>query len=312
MIVVFSKDRAFQLEACLRTLLAQCEDAADVPIRVLWTASGADHRRSYEILEKSYKGKNADILFVEESFFRRDLILILGRVRPGSWKEKIIRLLLPIKMSWAQAVISPLLNPWPTLFVVDDSLFSRPFRFSTCARYLLAAPENLAFSLRLGQGVTRSYMGNCEQEVPEMQPVDEALGIYQFRWPEGDIDFEYPLEISSSILHLHLILPRLLRKKWKSPNTLELALALMAGRYKKPQPLLLTFQEPRAVSAPLNIVQKDFTDNRHGTQERYEPAALCRLFLQGVRADLSQLGRVEQNSVHMEIDLLPAGSESGL
>jgi hypothetical protein len=311
MIVVFSKDRAFQLEACLRTLLAQCEDAGEVPIRVLWTASSADHRRSYEILEKSYEGQKASIFFVEESFFRRDLLMVLGRVRPGSWKEKIIRLL-PIKMSWVQALISPLLNAGPTLFVVDDSLFSRPFHFAICARTLLASPENLAFSLRLGQGVTRSYMGNCEQEVPEMQPVDETLGIYRFRWPEGDIDFEYPLEISSSILHLQLILPRLLRKKWKSPNTLGLALALMAGRYKKTQPLLLTFQEPRAVSAPLNIVQKDFTDNRHGTQERYEPAALCRLFLEGVRADLSQLGRVKQNSVHMEIDLLPAGSESSL
>ena len=53
MIVVFSKDRAFQLEACLRTLSAQCTDIKNVPVRVLWTVSSAEHRRAYDVLRES-------------------------------------------------------------------------------------------------------------------------------------------------------------------------------------------------------------------------------------------------------------------
>jgi hypothetical protein len=314
MIIVFSKDRAFQLEACLRTLLARCEDVINVPVQVLWTASSPSHRQSYDVLRETYQGKSSvHMEFIEESSFRRDLIMILGNVAKGSWRDRLIRLLLRDGgASWTrnlvQALTSLLLRPAPTtLFVVDDTLFLRSFSFAQCSRVLLANDGCLAFSLRLGRGLTRFYMGDCDQEVPEMTLVDEGSQVYQFRWTEAEGDFEYPLEISSSILKLTLILPRLLRKDWKSPNTLELALANMAGRYKQRFPMLLTFQDPRAVAAPLNRVQQDFTDNRHGGQERHHPDALCRLFLKGVRADLSRLDQIKPASVHAEIDLLPAG-----
>lgn len=312
-IIVFSKDRAFQLEACLRTLLARCEDVARVPVQVLWTASSPTHRQSYDLLRETFNSeRSVRIHFLEESIFRRDLMMILGGIAEGSWQDALVRRLWPVgNVSWTrnliQALIHLLLRPAPTiLFLVDDTLFLRPFHFARCSRHLLAKKEVLAFSLRLGQGLTRSYMVDCDLQAPEMTLVDEGAQVYQFHWPEAKADFEYPLEISSSILKMKLILPRLLRKDWRSPNTLELALANMAGRYKERHPLLLTFREPRAVSVPLNMVQKDFTANRHGGQERHHPDALCRLFLQGVRADLSRLDQITPASVHAEIDLLPA------
>ncbi|HEY0257383.1 MAG TPA: hypothetical protein VGC39_08065 [Candidatus Methylacidiphilales bacterium] len=309
MIIVFSKDRAFQLEACLRTLLAQCGDAHDVPIRILWTSSSEDHRQAYAILRKELTGYGT-IEFVRESDFRRDLLEIIGDFAPGSWQGRIAHLLfeigrVPALRGLSEICLTPLLPGGPVMFVVDDTLFLRPFRFDPCARHLLASTEYLAFSLRLGQGVTRSYIGHCGQQVPPMTVVNDKLGIYQYRWPDSEIDFEYPLEVSSSVLNLRLILARLLRKKWKSPNSLELALANMAGRYKRNHPLLLTFGEPRAVSAPLNVVQHDFK-NPHGGQERYHPDALCRLFLQGGRADLTRLDQIHTNAVHIEVDLLPS------
>jgi hypothetical protein len=312
MIVIFSKDRAFQLEACLRTLLARCEDAADVPVRILWTASSSSHRQAYDILQETFKYKSsARVEFIEESSFRGDLVMILGNLARGSWRPRLVRRLLQAGSAlWMQnfipALIGLLLRPDPTvLFVVDDTLFLRSFNFARCSRLLLANEDCPAFSLRLGQGLTRFYMGDCDQEAPEMILVDKDSQVYQFRWTEAKGDFAYPLEISSSILNLNLILSRLLRKNWRSPNTLELALANMAGRYRKKHPLLLTFQHPRGVSAPLNIVQQDFTGNRHGGQERHRADALCSLFLKGVRADLSRLDQIKPASVHAEIDLLP-------
>jgi hypothetical protein len=310
MIIVFSKDRAFQLEACLRTLFAQCSDAADVPIRILWTASNSEHRQSYAILCEAFR-KFARLQFIEESSFRFDLIIILGNLPRGSWRERMVRLLQKGEASWSrslvQAGINLLLRPEPAvLFAVDDTLFLRSFHFAQCSRHLLVKDDCVAFSLRLGLGLTRFYMGDRDQKVPELTPVDKDSQVYQFRWTEADGDFAYPLEISSSLLKLNLILSRLLRKKWHSPNTLELALANMAGRYRRKHPMLLTFREPRAVAAPLNMVQQDFTGNRFGGKECHRPEALCRLFLEGGRADLSGLNQMHHTSVHMEIDLLPA------
>jgi hypothetical protein len=308
MIIIFSKDRAFQLEACLRTLLAQCADAASLPIRILWTTSNSEHRRSYSILREGFR-QFARLEFVEESSFRPDLILILGNIAAGSWREGMIRRRQNKTAPWnliSAWKTNLLLSPSPAvLFVVDDTLFLRPFSFAECSRQLLAKDNALAFSLRLGQGLTRFYMGDRDQKIPSLMPTNKAFQVYQFRWAEADGDFAYPLEISSSLLKVGFLLPRLLRKKWHSPNTLELALANMAGRYKQKHPTLLTFLEPRAVSVPLNIVQKDFTGNRFGGKERYQTDSLCRLFLDGVRADLSRLHEMRHTSVHVEFDLLP-------
>ena len=93
MIIVFSKDRAFQLEACLRTLLAQCSDAVDWPIHVLWTSSNSKHRQSYAILREAFRHV-ACLQFVEESSFRPDLIKILANVPKGSWREWLVGRLL--------------------------------------------------------------------------------------------------------------------------------------------------------------------------------------------------------------------------
>ncbi|HUB68169.1 MAG TPA: hypothetical protein VL981_11855 [Candidatus Methylacidiphilales bacterium] len=256
----------------------------------------------------------ACLQFIEESSFRADLISILGNIAAGSWRARMIR-------RWQKGSApgnhidawktNLLLNPSPAaLFVVDDTLFLRPFHFAQCSRQLWAKDDAIAFSLRLGQGLTHFYMGNRDQKIPPLLPVDKDSLVYQFRWPEADGDFAYPLEISSSLLKPRFLLPRLLRKPWHSPNTLELALANMTGRYKWRHPLLLTFQEPRAVSVPLNIVQKDFTGNRFGGKERYQADSLCRLFLEGVRADLSRLNHVPHTSVHVETELLPSSHKT--
>jgi len=311
MVIIFSKDRAFQLEVCLRSLLNHCRDVKEIPIRVVWTASSANHRKSYAILRESL-GEWPNIEFVEESKFRPDLIIVLGRLARQSWQAGVVRLVEQRFPSWLRKLALPLmvqlLNPAPVvLYAVDDTIFLRPFSFAECSSHLLARSDALAFSLRLGRGLTRFYMGSRDQVVPELTPVEKDSDICEFRWAEADGDFGYPLEISSSLLKSKLILVRLLRKEWRTPNTLEMAVAKMSGRYRKTHPMVLTFAEPRAVCVPLNMVQKDFTENRHGGQERYHVDSLCEHFLSGVRADLSGLDKASLNSVHAEIELLPVG-----
>ena len=310
MIIVFSKDRAFQLEACLRSLLAQCRDATELPIRVVWTAAGEKHERAYAILRESF-AHVPNMVFVREKKFRADTICVLGGLKAGS-AAGFVRFVEGLSAKWLKKLlrplVGPLLKPAPAiLYAVDDTIFMRPFSYADCARELLARKDALAFSLRLGRGLTRFYMGNCDQKVPEMTPLAPGSELAQYRWADAGTegDFAYPLEVSSSLLKSEVIMTRLLRKEWKTPNTLEMALANMSGRYKQEFPMLLTFLEPRAVCVPLNMVQKDFTDNRHGGQDRYHTDALCEQFLAGVRADLSGLDKIQPTSVHAEIELLP-------
>ena len=246
--------------------------------------------------------------FIEESHFRSDLTAILGRLTEASWSGRLTRRLAAQTSGGMLSSLAAtwLLNAAPTtLFVVDDTVFLKPFAFSACSRRLLENNSCLAFSLRLGEGLTHFYMGNREQSVPAFTPVSDDDSLCEFDWTQADGDFAYPLEVSSSLLRSAFLLPRLLRKPWRSPNTLELALANMAGRYKSKMPRVLTFRFPRAVSVPLNMVQQDFADNRVGGAERYRPEALCELFLKGVQADLSRVEHLHPNSVHAECPLLP-------
>src|SRR5262245_45458414 len=89
---IFSRDRAFQLEAMLRSFRSHAQGAAAARLVVLFRATDARHARQYTLLASAYP----DVRFVAEQGFRDDLFSVIGS--------------------------SPVI-----LFLVDDTLFTRPF-----------------------------------------------------------------------------------------------------------------------------------------------------------------------------------------
>src|SRR5215510_3710114 len=73
--IIFSKDRAMQLDACLRSFVLHCKDIDHCHQRVIYTVSNERFERQYEALKSSYP----EIEFIRETSFHSDLVFAMQR-----------------------------------------------------------------------------------------------------------------------------------------------------------------------------------------------------------------------------------------
>jgi hypothetical protein len=131
-ITVFSKDRACQLEAFLRSYDRHIEYPAPT---VIYTHSHPDYRDGYQILAAEYP----DVNFVEEGQFKTD---VLQSIDPS--------------------------DPY-TVFFVDDIVVRRDFSWDRREmQHFEANPEILALSLRLSPQITYCYALNIPTPIPAL------------------------------------------------------------------------------------------------------------------------------------------------
>lgn len=213
--LVFSKDRALQCDALLRSFAHQC--LVPPTIVVLYTCSNEAHAATYRTLV----AEHSRTYFMRETDFRVNVLRLLET------REQV-------------------------LFLVDDTIFVRPVQLDTISRLLREFPTALGVSLRLGRNTTYCYVINdAPQKVPDM--IDVGDRYVCFNWHGAEHAFGYPLEVSSSVYRvadLHLdALP------FNCPNALEGVLSEQAHRYRGSHPLLLCPETSVAFSAPLNRVQ---------------------------------------------------------
>lgn len=113
--VIFSKDRAMQLDALLESIIMYAE--ASFPIIVQYSASEI-HKSSYETIIKKYK----NVVFVKETSVRKTLIEIIQSVKTQYM-----------------------------FFLVDDQVFIRPFNVNLLLKKL---GKGIFASMRLGDNIT--------------------------------------------------------------------------------------------------------------------------------------------------------------
>lgn len=271
--VIFSKDRPLQLDGTLRSFFARCKDADQCRLKVLYRAS-AECQPLYDTLVQNYP----NVEFIAEKDFRSDLIHLL------SDSEQV-------------------------LFVVDDNLFIRDFTLAEVVGALRQRPAALGFSLRLGRNTTFCYPLNKSQTLPAFETV--AAQTLSYDWPKADCDFNYPLEVSSSVYRTADVLPLLQEMPFKNPNTLEGELAARASRLAS-RPQLLCFEQSRAFCNPINMVQR-ICQNRAGGLVDHSPERLAEQFRAGVRLDVEAYKDFRPTGCHQEVALhfdratLPAG-----
>ncbi len=264
--IIFSKDRALQLEATLRSFYARCAEASQIQTYVIYTTSGAPYQPQYDELIKDYPR----VTFVRESNFREDFLRIIRQYEKA-------------------------------LFVVDDNIFIRDFRLDALSSVLDREPRALGASLRLGQNTVYFYMGETHQNVPPFRPHD--TGAQSFRWVDAEHDFAYPLEVSSSLYRCRDLLPWLEQCAFQNPNTLEQRFAEAVPRFRDTHPELLCFESSVAFCAPINKVQRVWEHNKAGSDKEMTPEALAALFDQGKRIDVDALLHFVPCGCHQEIEL---------
>jgi FkbM family methyltransferase len=263
--MVFSKDRAMQLDGTLRSLLIHCKGSESIDLKVLYTTSNEFHERQYRQLMTEY-----DLVeFIRERNFKQALISILSSYQY-------------------------------VLFLVDDNIFVRDFRFLDVVGLLESHLDAIGFSLRLGRNNSYYYMLDREQRPPHFHELGQ--NILKYDWTKAHYDFGFPLEVSSSVYRISDLWPLLARTEFSNPNTLELMLAQHKGFYENLAGHLLCYDRSVAFCNPVNRVNT-VCECRSGNEPAYLSESLADLFEKGLRIDVKAYVNFIPNACHQEVEL---------
>ena len=266
-VVVFSKDRATQLDAALRSLGLHCKDLGEgrLQIQVLYTSSSYFHERQYRQMAKRFP----DVKFKREHDFKNDLLECLR-------------------------------GHDHVFFMVDDNIFVKDFLLKDIIGALDRNPRAIGFSLRLGRNTGYCYMQRRDQSLPPFSDVGKDLLL--FDWTAGESDFAYPLEVSSSVYRVSDIEPLLKHTDFSNPNILEATLDANKSAYQATKPNLLCYGTSVAFCNPANKVQTVFTANRAGEDDAYGAVRLANIFAKGYGINIEEYSGFVPRSCHQEVD----------
>ncbi len=314
--IVFSFDRAMQLDATLRSFYLHCQDAGMVRLAVLFKASDNYHASQYTVLAKEYP----QVAFVPEANFRRDTLRILTSVGFNSfqqaWLQAVSYLINTehIRSSFSKRLVGRMARFVEaqsvgkgasqrtsfTLFLVDDNLFVRDFWLNDVVQTLASCPDAIGFSLRLGTNTCYCYTQNSPQALPSFAQV--GPDILAYRWKEAEFDFGYPLEVSSSVYRTRMVVPLVASRRFHQPNKLEGKLVNCSGFLHERYPDLLCFETSVAFCNPVNMVQQ-IVPNRAGETAAFTVRDLAERFERGERIDVKALDGFVPNGCHQEVDI---------
>lgn len=266
-VLVFSKDRAMQLDASIRSLLLRNTDNTLPDIKILYKCSSENNFAQYETLKKEYS-HIPEISFSRENNFRADMLGIIS-------------------------------NYEYVFFMVDDNIHVRDFSLIEILTVLQKNPDAIGFSLRLGVNTTYCYTMDAHQNLPQFGTIDNKF--LKFNWINAELDFGYCLEVSSSIYRVNELTAYLNELQFNNPNILEAEISANRIVYAEYRPYLLSYINSVAFCVPVNKVQ-DVNNNRDGGKEIYNPENLTKLFAEGFRIDTEALKDFTFNSCHQEVD----------
>ena len=182
-IVIFSKDRACQLDALLRSM----DQFVRIDHRktVLYTSSTNDFDRAYEKVSADHPG----VAFVKETAFKDDLLTIL---KPAEQEDRHI------------------------MFLVDDILFTRTYTGGENLFVFNDSEDIATVSLRLGENITYCHPLDCNT-VPH-----DFSKSNTWRWKEVHRGYwDYPMSVDGNIFRASDIVSLLEKLRFSNPNTLE-------------------------------------------------------------------------------------------
>lgn len=263
-IIFFSKDRAMQLDAAIRSCRTHCKDLSSVKKFIIFKTSSKIHADQYKQLQH----ENQDFLFIEEVQVTEQILEIASSFKFIS-------------------------------FQCDDNLYIRDFSFSKATQILSENELIFAHSFRLGKNVKYSYTRNS----PELQPVFHSLGqgVLQFDWtkmePRG---FGYPLEVSASVYRCNHILPLLLNHQNWVVGNIESYLSKQRKRFSKSFPFLTCEEAPSVISVPVNRV--GVVSNISGQKHSYSVEDLAQKFSENLRINTNQFNDYISEATHVELE----------
>jgi hypothetical protein len=288
--VVFSRDRAIQLDAMLRSFFLNCADPELVSFKVIYAGKNAYFTDQYRRLRLEY-ATDPSIDFIEQHHFKKNVLRAI-RTRLSVRERMLLKL--------GRGRIRLRASNKYLMFLVEDNVFIRPFRLSEVTSALDSHRDALGFALLLGTNINYCY----PLDVPVVFPDHEAVSdsIVKYRWPDAGVGLNYPLEVSGSVYRINEIAPPLARLGYSSSNELEAQLALKASDYSRTHPTLLCYKHSITFCNPVNKSQNTY-DKKAGTRPEYSTEYLARMFDDGYRIDIRGHQNMVPYSCHQEVKL---------
>lgn len=267
-IIIFSFNRAFQLDTLISSLLEKWECPA-YEVYVLYNTSSESFQLGYELLIKKlqpYKNihfikednKLCDSYSIKDWLHVRNIITYLKYKRTFTPKSNFRTLCLDILLKHPSRFV---------MFLTDDAMFINKVSLDKeIFDWLKEVPCNRQFSLRFDQ----SQIGSANVQV------NEDSMYWDFYKNKTGTNWGYPFSVDAHIYDKALILSVLKKYIFTSPNTLEGNICahirrqrlLGQGRSNLKMSLL---------SFPINMVQKDVVNEHCGV----DCETLNKLFLDG-------------------------------
>ncbi|MBR8838294.1 MAG: glycosyltransferase family 4 protein [Stigonema ocellatum SAG 48.90 = DSM 106950] len=260
-VVIFSKDRACQLELLLRSFKKYFTEWEHAEKTVVYKTDNHTLAQGYQLCQKLHP----EFHYVSESAT-------------------------PFKQGTLNAINE---DNALTMFLVDDIVFKEKFsllepEFQQFSNDL----EILCLSLRLHSGVNYCYATNHHVSVPQFR----EDGAWQWIGAEGD--WGYPMSLDGNIFSTPIIKFITENIQFYNPNTFE-ALMAMNSKFLDNTPFMLCYKEnSKLLNIPANKVQ-DMFPARFGNL--VTPEELNQRFLNGERILIEPFLGQKYNAVHVEL-----------
>ena len=214
-IIVFSRDRAQQLELFLRSMKFYFKEFYEHKINILYTYSNDKFKDGYEKLFSNHNDSN--IKYIKETInFKNHVLLLLNQDNPYS------------------------------IFFVDDIIFKNTFTLD-CLQFKLFTlnKDILTLSLRLNP-----YLNYCYPAKLRMTPTSfETNNVFKWYGQQGD--YGYPMSLDGHFFRTAEITTLTKAISFNSPNSYE---SILAG-YPLNRPKMICFDESIIINNPINKVQ---------------------------------------------------------
>ena len=266
-IIIFSKDRPWQLSQTLRSLYKYCLDIKLAKIRVI-IKSDVLYGKYYLELAKNYSTSRGNIYFTSEYDFEFQT------------KEFI-----------------NLGNSKYIMFITDDCLFFRTFELKNAIEILRNHPEVYNYSYRLSPQLNYCHPANQRMVCPPIKFDKNSNGIYEYN--KGNFCFAYPFDLTCSVYRRSDVQELAKNIHFKNPNYFEeqgYLYCLNNGIINSRFGAMPIYQ--RVVSIVCNRVQNSHNNPIYTEIER-SPEQLLELFKLNLDFDDEFYDRKDYNSVHV-------------
>lgn len=264
-VVVFSFNRAIQLELLLRSYKKYFKEATKANTTIIYKASNEDFLAGY----KKVKQLHPEFNYIRETNFRQNVI---ESIKPEN-----------------QCV----------MFLVDDIVFKSEFSLNDKIFSLL--PDNfymLAISLRLHKGINHCYATGRPSSVPLLKKeIEDEYLVWEWKGAEGD--WGYGLSVDGNVYQTKMIQIILSQIQFSNPNELE---AVLNNPQANQAPGYVTCYDgpSKLLNIPANKVQNVF-NNR--CEDSWSVEELNRKFLDGQIISLENIETItDNNTVHFPVE----------